>query len=75
MNPLVIAGRLGEFVDRCLIDRDPIGGADFFADVVLHVFRIFDGAHIDAFYKSLGWGAVEAREFGIDLDAKRVECH
>jgi hypothetical protein len=34
MDPLVVAGRLGEFVDDRLIDREPVADADFLADIL-----------------------------------------
>ena len=37
MNPLMIAGRIGEFVDDRLIDGKPVADADLLADILSEV--------------------------------------
>ena len=34
MDPLMIAGGIGEFVDKRLVDGKPIADADFLADIL-----------------------------------------
>ena len=41
VDPLVVRGRLGEFVDTVLVDDGPVGHADFLA---FQRFRVFDGS-------------------------------
>ena len=45
MDPLTIAGRLGEAVDHRLIDREPFRGAELLARMGGHVGRPFDLQH------------------------------
>src|SRR5580698_3045273 len=45
VDPLMIAGGLGELVDRCLIDQHPFAAADLLADMGLHVGRFLDFEH------------------------------
>jgi hypothetical protein len=45
MNPLMVAGRIGEFVDDRLIDRKPIADPDFLADILSEVCRPFEFNH------------------------------
>jgi hypothetical protein len=42
VNPLVVAGRLGELVDPLLVDQDPFAGAEVFANVLGYVCEIDD---------------------------------
>ncbi|CAM5407917.1 hypothetical protein SSTU70S_01394 [Stutzerimonas stutzeri] len=52
MNELVIAGALGEVIDAALVDgRQPVGVAEFLADVVLEFIERY-----------LGHGAVPLRD-------------
>ena len=43
MDELVIAGHVGERVDRLLVDQDPVGDADLGADAGLDLFEVGDG--------------------------------
>ena len=45
VDPLVVAGGVGELVDHRLIDRHPVAGADPLADVRLHVGGLVHDQH------------------------------
>src|SRR5580704_4327664 len=45
VDPLMIAGGLGELVDHRLIDQHPFAAADLLADMGLHVGRLLDFQH------------------------------
>ena len=46
MDPLVVAGGLGKFVDHLLVDRDPVADAKLLANMVLQILWGFDGEHL-----------------------------
>ena len=45
VNPLMIAGCLGELVYHLLIHGNPFDDAHFLADILLQVIWCFDGKH------------------------------
>src|SRR6267378_3764903 len=45
MNPLLVAGRLGELVDAVLGDLDPVADADLGADSGLELIEIVEHSH------------------------------
>ena len=59
MDPLEVAGRLGELVDALLIDRDPVGHADLLTDGGAHVARFFEADGL--FHLSAPWRVVDGR--------------
>ena len=58
MDPLMIAGCFGEFVDDRLIDREPIADADLLADKLREIRRPLDLDHIFSLFDI---GALSAR--------------
>src|SRR5215469_7382279 len=49
MDPLVVAGRLGKFVDDRLIDGEPVADADFLADILREIRRPLEFDHSPSF--------------------------
>ena len=45
VDPLVVAGRLGELVDPVLLDGQPLAGAEILADRVGELVEAGEGAH------------------------------
>src|SRR6266404_10007740 len=45
MDPLMVAGRIGEFVDDRLIDGEPVADADLLADIMSEIRRPFEFDH------------------------------
>jgi hypothetical protein len=47
VDPLVVAGGLGEFVDHLLSHGQPLRRAELLADVLEDVLGLVDGEHLD----------------------------
>ena len=45
MDPLMIAGGVGECVDHRLVDDQPFAGGEFLADMIGEIVRIIDDEH------------------------------
>src|ERR1700730_7924875 len=48
MDPLMVAGRVGEFVDLLLADRVPVADPDLLAGIPDEILRPFDFQHAPA---------------------------
>ena len=48
VDPLAVAGRLGEAVDARLVDRDPVADADLLADPIGQIAEAFETVHARA---------------------------
>src|SRR5439155_25595210 len=61
VDPLVVAGAVGELVDACLVERRPRRGADLFADMLRQIAHGHDAvSHCVA---SLGLNRTHARSY------------
>src|SRR5712671_266710 len=57
MNPLMVAGRVGEFVDLLLGDREPIADPDLLAFIGFQIGGAFDFQHrgLPRYTSLCGW--------------------